>query len=144
MATSTSKAHSDVLFRDMVRTIMESGTAKLPLHLKIIAYHDDRLRESAALQLELLELKQVLMPRQWFLKKLDPKGELSVPDLQDLLRQHMLAHRALVLLDNVEPGMTVKKALAIYRKWHVLHQQQTWGPVPSSCSFKVCFTSSSF
>jgi hypothetical protein len=26
---------------------------------------------------ELLELKQVLMPRQWFLKKLDPKGELS-------------------------------------------------------------------
>jgi hypothetical protein len=35
----------------------------------------------------------------------------------------MLAYRALVLLDNVEPEMTVKKALAIYRKWHVLNQQ---------------------
>ncbi len=105
----------------------------------IVAYHNDRLREGAALPLELLELKQVLMPRQWFLKKLDPKGELSVPDLRNLLRQHMLAYRALVLLDNVEPGMTVKKALAIYRKWHVLHWQPTWGAVPFSCSCKVCF-----
>jgi hypothetical protein len=64
------------------------------LHLKIVAYHDDRLCEGATLPLELLELKQVLMPRQWFLKKLDPKGELSVPELLDLLRQHMLAYRA--------------------------------------------------
>ncbi len=73
-----------------------------------------------------------------------PKGELSVPDLRDLLRQHMLAYRALVLLYNVEPGMTVKKALAIYRKWQVLHpsRQPTWGAVPLnpfSCSCKVCF-----
>ncbi len=64
--------------------------------------------------LELLDLKQVLMPRQWFLNKLDPRGELLVPELRDLLRQHVLAYRALVLFDNVEPGMTVKKAVAIY------------------------------
>ncbi len=89
--------------------------------------------------LELLDLKQVLMPRQWFLKKLDPKGELLVPDLRDL-RQHMLEYKALVLLDHVEPGMTVKKVLAIYRKWHVMNRQPTWGAVPFSCSCKVCFT----
>ncbi len=77
------------------------------------------------------------MPRQWFLKKLDPKGESSVPDLRDLLRQHMLEYRALVLLDHVEPGTTVKKALAIYRKWHVMNRQPTWGAVPFPCS-KVC------
>ncbi len=45
----------------------------------------------------------------------------------------------LVLLDIVEPGMTVKKALAIYRKWHVMNRQSTWGAVPFSCSCKVCF-----
>ncbi len=49
----------------------------------------------------------------WFLKKLDPKGELSVTELRDLLRQHMLEYRALVLLDHVEPGTMVKKALAV-------------------------------
>jgi hypothetical protein len=76
MSTVTSKANPEILFRDMVRSVMERGTAKLPLHLKIVAYHDDRLCEGATLLLELLELKQVLMPRQWFLKKLDPKGEL--------------------------------------------------------------------
>jgi hypothetical protein len=54
--------------------------------------------------------------RQWLPKKLNPRGELSVPELRDLLRQHMLAYRVLVLLDNVEPGMMVKKAFAIYRK----------------------------
>ena len=35
--------------------------------------------------------------------------------------------------------MTVKKALAIYRKWHVMNRQPTWGAVPFSCSCKVCF-----
>ena len=96
MSTATSKANPDVLFRDMVRSVMESGTAKSPLRLKIVAYHDDRLREGATLPLELLELKQVLMPRQWFLKQLDPKGELSVPELLELLRPHMLEYRALI------------------------------------------------
>ncbi len=85
MATSTSKAHPDVLFRDVVKIVMESGTAKLLLHLRIVAYHDDRLREGAALQLELFDLKQVLIPRQWFLNKLDPMGELLVPELRDIL-----------------------------------------------------------
>ncbi len=77
-ATSTSKAYPDVLFRDMVQSVMESGTAKSPLYLKIIAYHDDRVSEGAALPLELLELKQVLMPRQWFLKKLDMESSQSL------------------------------------------------------------------
>jgi hypothetical protein len=84
------QTNPDVLFRDMMRSVMESGTAKSPLHLKIIAYHDDRLCEGATSPLDLLDLKQVLMPRQWFLKKLDPKRELSFPDLRVLLRQHML------------------------------------------------------
>ncbi len=84
LSTATSKANPDVLFRDMLRSVSESGTGKSQLHLKIVAYHDDRLCEGATLQLELLDLKQVLMPRQWFLKKLDPKRELSVTDLRDL------------------------------------------------------------
>ncbi len=79
------QGHPNVLFSDMMLSVMESGTAKSPLHLKIIVYHNDSLSEGAALQLELLELKQVLMYRQWFSKKLDPKGELSVPELLDLL-----------------------------------------------------------
>jgi hypothetical protein len=93
------------------------------LHLKIVAHHNDRVREGAALPLELLELKQVLMPRQRFLNKLDPRSNLLVTELRDLLRQHMLECKALVLLDHVDPGMTVMKALSIYKKLHVLNLQ---------------------
>ncbi len=108
------------------------------MHLKILAYHDDRASEGAALPLELLELKHVLMPRQWFLIKLDPGGDLHVPELRDLMRSHMLEYKALVLLDYGDPGwLTVKKALSIYKKWHVLKRQLMWGKVPFSCSCKV-------
>ena len=51
----------------------------------------------------------------------------------------MLEYRALVLLDLVAPGMTVKKALSIYKKWHLLQRQPTWGNIPFSCSCVVCF-----
>ncbi len=57
----------------------------------------------------------------------------------DLLRQHMQEYNALILLDHIELGMMVKKALAIYRKWHVLNRQPTWGAVSFSCSCKVYF-----
>ncbi len=71
----------------MMEMVLESGPPGSPLHLKDLAYHGDRLRagDPLRLQLVLLELKQVLMLRQWFLKKLDPRGNLMVPALRDLL-----------------------------------------------------------
>ncbi len=78
LVTSTSKAHPDVLFRDMVKTVMERRTSRSLLHLKIFAYQNDRVRDGVALPLELLDLKQVLMSRQWFINRLDPRGELPV------------------------------------------------------------------
>ncbi len=73
---------------------MESGPPGAQLHLKVLAYHGDRVCADEELPLVLLDLKQVLVPRQWFLKKLDPRGNLTVPALKDLLRQHMLEYKA--------------------------------------------------
>ena len=53
-----------------------------------------------------------------------------------MLEQHMLAYRNLVLQDIVSPGINVKKAMNIYKKFHFL---STWGDVPFSCSCTVCF-----
>ncbi len=110
-----------------------------PLHLRILAYHCDRIRAKEALPLELLDLNTVLMPRQWFLKKLDPDGKMEVPQLREILEDHMLEYKALVLMDRVSPGMTVKKALSIYKKWHVLKRQPSRGTIPFSCSCALCF-----
>ena len=89
--------------------------------------------------LKLLDLKTVLMPRQWFLSKLDPKGDLPVAELRAMLEPHMLAYRNLVLQDIVSPGTNVKKAMNIYKNFHFLSRMPTWGDVPVSCSCTVCF-----
>ncbi len=51
-----SKAHPDTLFRDMMKTVKESGPS---VHLTILAYHDDSVHEGAELPLVLLDLKKV-------------------------------------------------------------------------------------
>ena len=108
------------LYHDMVEEVMTSGHPRAQLHLKVLAYHRNRVAAGQALPLQLLDLKTVLMPRQWFLTKLDPKSNLPVADLRAMLEPHMLAYKNLVLLDTVNPGMHVKKAMNIYKKFHFL------------------------
>jgi hypothetical protein len=102
LAACTSRHNPEMLFRKMMEVVMESWTRLALLQLKVLVYHGDRLSAGHCdqQQLMLLDLKTVLMPRQWFLKK------------------------------HVDPGMTVKKAICIYKKWHVLNQQPTWGKIP--------------
>ena len=73
-STSTSKRNVDIKYRDMMEQVMESGRPRAPLHLKVLAYHHYLAEQGEAPPLELLDLKTVLMPRQWLLKKLDPAG----------------------------------------------------------------------
>ena len=127
------------LYESMVEEVMASGHPRAPLHLKVLAYHRNREESGQALPLKLLDLKKVLVPRQWFLAKLDPRGDLSVPDLRALLEPHVLAYRNLVLNNIVDPDMHVKKALSIYKKFHLLSRMPTWGQVPFSCTCAVCF-----
>ena len=127
------------LYHGMVEEVMMSGHPRAQLHLKVLAYHRNRVAAGQALPLKLLDLKTVLMPRQWFLTKLDPNGDLPVPELRALLEPHMLAYRNLVLQDIVGTCMNVKKAMNIYKKFHFLSRMPTWGDVPFSCPCAVCF-----
>ena len=90
IAVYNTKCNCD-LYHGMVKEGMTSGHPKAPLHLKVLAYHRNRVAAGQALPLQMLDLKTVLMPRQWVLTKLDPKGDLSVADLRAMLELHMLA-----------------------------------------------------
>ena len=72
---------------------MTSEHPRAPLHLKVLAYHCNRVSAGQALPLELLDLKTVLMPRQWVFNKLDPRGDLPVADLRAILEPHMLEYK---------------------------------------------------
>ena len=54
-SSSTSKRNVDVIYRDMMETVMESGRPRAPLHLKVLAYHYDLTEQGEAPPLELLE-----------------------------------------------------------------------------------------
>ena len=54
IAIYTSKRNVDIIYRDMMEQVMESGHSWAPLHLKVIAYHHDLVAEGEALPLEWL------------------------------------------------------------------------------------------
>ena len=71
--------------------------------------------------------------------KLVSLKSVTVPELRMILEPHRLEYRAVVLNGNEPAGMTVKKALNIYKKFHFMSWLPDWGEMPFSCSCKVCF-----
>ena len=108
--------------------------------LKVLAYHYDLTEQGETPPLELLDLKTVLMPRQRLLNKLDPAGTLSVPALRMILELHVNEYADVVLRAREPPGLTVKTALKIYQKFHLMSRQPYCGEIPFSCSCKICFS----
>ena len=139
LETCTSKYYPEIIDRDLMEEIMECWNRSTQLHLKIVVYHAYAIRAGDAIPIELLELKTVLMPRQWLLYKLDPDCELPVPQLLERLEPNVLEYRALVVMDRVEPCMKVKKALRINKKWNLLSRAPTWVAIPFACACAVCF-----
>ena len=45
VATSTSKRSPELIYNDMMEQVMESGRARAQIHLKVLAYHHDRVAE---------------------------------------------------------------------------------------------------
>ena len=99
------------------------------------------MHEGVDMQLQLSSLKMVLiiMPWKWFLKKFDPEGTLSVPELRHILEEHMLDYKGLVIDDWLDPRLNVKQALRIYRKWSLIASAPKRGAIPIACTCKVCF-----
>ena len=118
-----------VVYRDLMEVVMESGAPNAALHLKIVAMHEDRIREGEDHDtiIRLADLKIVLMPRQWLLKKLDQDNKLTVPQLRNLLEDDMIEYRALIVNDWVDPRYSVKDVLRIYRKFNLITPAPKWG-----------------
>ena len=90
LETSTRLKNPLVLFRDLLEVVSDSGAPKAPLHLKIVAMHEDFREQGQDLIIRISDLKLVLMPRQWLLKKLDPDNKLSVAQLRAALEDDMI------------------------------------------------------
>ncbi len=90
---------------------MECGTQATNLHLKISVCHDNRKRTGDKMQFGLDELKTALMSRQALLKKLDPLGILSVPEVCDKLASYVTKYQHIVLQARPATDMDIKGEL---------------------------------
>ena len=53
-----------------------------------------------------------------------------VPELRMILEPHVRDYRAVALRHGQEPpGLTVKKAMGIYKKFHFMSRQPDWGTI---------------
>ena len=122
-----------------MEVVSDSGAPKAPLHLKIVAMHEDFHEKGQDLIIRLSDLKLVLMPRQWLLKKLDPDNKLSVDALRAALEDDMIEYKALIVEDWLDPHYDVKDVMRIYRKFNLITPAPKWGRAPLACTCKVCF-----
>ncbi len=93
------------------------------LHLKLVIYHENSIREGLDMPLDWSHTKTVLLSRQHLLKKLDPAGVLNVPQLREKLRPLVSEYERIVL---VPPGMDICQALKIYGYFHLIRYMQEW------------------
>jgi hypothetical protein len=80
--------------------------------------------------LQVADIKSVLMPRQAFLRKLDPTGKLPIAKLQAMMATHAAAFRRLVA-DNIDNGEDIKLALKIYSNFHLIQYKPEWVDYPA-------------
>ena len=118
---------------------MESGHSRGPLNFKVLAYHRDRVRAGEALPLELLDLKTVLMPMQWFLNKLDPYDDLTRSSTESATGTAHDRVQGPRLARSCNPRDDGQEGIGHLQEFHFLYWQPSWGRIPFSCSCPVCF-----
>jgi hypothetical protein len=113
----------------------------VPLHIKIALSHHERARDGHKLQIELSDLKTVLVPRRRLLTQLDPEGrfEYNALQMRELIRQYAKEYKRVVIKGQIPANMDVKGAIKVYRNFKLLCSAPTWGPVPMSCTCRTCF-----
>jgi hypothetical protein len=120
-------------FAELVTAISAAGAPSTALHLRVSTYHNDLKRDGGKVPLQVADIKSVLMPRQAFLRKLDPTGKLPIAQLRAIMAPHAAAFRRLVV-DNIDNGEDIKQALKIYYNFYLIQYKLEWGDYPASCT----------
>jgi hypothetical protein len=113
-------------FLYVVVEVEECGNKDTPLHLKLVIYHENRLREGYDMLIDWSDCKTVLMPSQHLLKKLDPSGSLNVTQLLEKLRPLVSAFERLVLKDVALPELDISRAIEIYCNFNLISLMSEW------------------
>jgi hypothetical protein len=106
-------------FINFMADVLECRADTVLLHVKIAISHHERTREGHAMQLQLSDLKMVLLPRLCLLTQVDPDGqyEFNAPQMPALIRQYAEEYRRIVLREQLPADMDVKGAIKVYNNF---------------------------
>ena len=122
------KPEADKWFEDLVDTVDRCGYEGAPLHLKLKAYHADvasGVREKSRLKQS--HLTELLMPRDWYLKSIDPEGKRPLAEVKTKIEKRALQYYALVRQEKTMGEYGLLDALDLYESFNLVHRQASWG-----------------
>jgi hypothetical protein len=119
----------------LMADVIECSADPAPIHLKIAIDHHKRAEEGHVMQLQISDMKMVLMARLCLLTQLDPEGmyKFNTQQMQELIRPHTEEYRSVVLRDQLPEHIDVKGAFKVYNNFKLLQATPTWGDYPVSC-----------
>jgi hypothetical protein len=82
-------------------------------------------------KLKQCELVELLMPRQWYLKHLDPDGTKPFREVMEEEATRAQQYYDLIVARTTEGQYTLEDALDLYESFYYIHRQPTWGGFPS-------------
>jgi hypothetical protein len=117
----------------MVDFVDRSGVDGAAVHLKIKAYHAEVARgDRAKSKLKQSDLVELLMPRQWYLKHLDPDCTKTCREVKEEVARRAHQYCDLLVAQTTEGQYRLEDALDLYESFYYIHRQPTWGDFPAS------------
>ncbi len=99
-------------FKELVDYVDRSSVDRAALHLKIKACHADVVRgESQKTKLKQLEIVELLVPLQWYLKHLDPDGKRPFREVKELVVWRAYQYYDLIVKRTTKGGYDLENAL---------------------------------
>ena len=115
---------SDKRFEDLVAIVDRCGYEGAPLHLKIKAYHADvaiGVREKSGLKQS--HITELLMPRDWYLKSIDPEGKRPFAEVKKKIAKRAHQYYALERQEKTMGEYGILDSLDLYESFHLVQRQ---------------------
>ena len=113
--------------------IHQCGEPGAPLHLKLRAYHVDIARDEVPPPgLKLEDIIHMVVPRQSYLKRIDPDGTRPFADVKAEVSKMTSRYYSLIIAEQtsarhraeIERGLV--SAMEVYESFHLIRRQTTW------------------
>ena len=124
--------------------IMRSGEPGAPLHLRLKAFHVDIARNEARRPgLKLEDITSMVVPRQSYLRRIDPDGKRPIEEVKKEVRGKALRYYNLIITERTKDRYLAEidrgllSAMDVYESFHQVCRQAEWAKLAERVELPV-------